>query len=146
MEGDASEPAFSADVDALLDPSERAQRTAWLAHVESSLGDLVVRTFALLSAGNLRRPFPRLMPCTHSTKTTLLSCTPRYHRSIKFHSPTTCLSVSDKCTKLALKAADYGLPLGTNLRKTVLSALARRKRQKRRILRKRSKIHFSASE
>ena len=96
VEGDASEPAFSTDVDALLNPSERAQRTAWLAHVESSLGDLVVRTFALLSsclAVNLKRFFPRLMPCTHSPKITLLSCIPRYHRSIKFHRPTTCLSV-----------------------------------------------------
>ena len=55
-EGDTSEPAFSADVDALLDPSERAQRTAWFAHVESALGDLVVRPFAYRSAlrGNLR--------------------------------------------------------------------------------------------
>ena len=43
MEGDASEPAFSADVDALLSVSERAQRTAWIAHMESALGDLVVR-------------------------------------------------------------------------------------------------------
>lgn len=43
MEGDAPEPAFSADVDALLNPSERAQRTAWIAHIESALGDLVVR-------------------------------------------------------------------------------------------------------
>ena len=43
MEGDASEPAFSADVDVLLNVSERAQRTAWIAHMESALGDLVVR-------------------------------------------------------------------------------------------------------
>ena len=41
-ETDASEPPFSADVDALLSPLERAQRTAWIAHVESALGDLVV--------------------------------------------------------------------------------------------------------
>lgn len=39
----APEPAFSADVDVLLNPSERAQRLAWIAHVESALGDLVVR-------------------------------------------------------------------------------------------------------
>jgi sorting and assembly machinery component 37 len=43
VEADAPEPAFSADVDALLGPSERAQRTAWVAHIESALGDLVVR-------------------------------------------------------------------------------------------------------
>jgi sorting and assembly machinery component 37 len=43
MEGDAPGPAFSADIDALLNPSERAQRTAWIAHIESALGDLVVR-------------------------------------------------------------------------------------------------------
>lgn len=42
-EADAPEPAFSADVDVLLGPSERAQRTAWIAHIESALGDLVVR-------------------------------------------------------------------------------------------------------
>ena len=46
-EGDASEPAFSADVDVMLDPSERAQRTAWFAHAESALGDLVVCPFVL---------------------------------------------------------------------------------------------------
>ena len=43
MDGDAPEPVFSADVDVLLNPSERAQRTAWIAHIESALGDLVVR-------------------------------------------------------------------------------------------------------
>jgi sorting and assembly machinery component 37 len=42
-ESDVPEPAFSADVDALLSISERAQRTAWTAHIESALGDLVVR-------------------------------------------------------------------------------------------------------
>jgi sorting and assembly machinery component 37 len=42
-EAGAPEPAFSADVDALLNPSERAQRIAWIAHIESALGDLVVR-------------------------------------------------------------------------------------------------------
>ena len=42
MEGEASEPVFSADVDVLLNVSERAQRTAWTAHMESALGDLVV--------------------------------------------------------------------------------------------------------
>jgi len=56
-EGDASEPAFSADVDVMLDPSERAQRTAWFAHAESALGDLVVCPFHYRSAlpGKLRR-------------------------------------------------------------------------------------------
>ena len=43
MEGDTLEPAFSADVDTLLSPSERARHTAWIAHTESVLGDLVVR-------------------------------------------------------------------------------------------------------
>jgi sorting and assembly machinery component 37 len=42
-EADTPEPTFVADVDALLSPLERAQRTAWIAHVESALGDLVVR-------------------------------------------------------------------------------------------------------
>ena len=37
------EPAFTADVDALLGLSERAERTACVAHVKSGLGDLVVR-------------------------------------------------------------------------------------------------------
>ena len=40
---DGSEPAFSADVDALLSTTERARRIAWVAHIESALGDLVVR-------------------------------------------------------------------------------------------------------
>jgi len=31
----------------MLDPSERAKRTAWFAHVETALGDLMVRPFAL---------------------------------------------------------------------------------------------------
>ncbi|KAI9511121.1 hypothetical protein F5148DRAFT_1173860 [Russula earlei] len=44
-EADAPEPAFSADVDVLLGPSERAKRTAWIAHVESALGDLVAHAF-----------------------------------------------------------------------------------------------------
>ncbi|KAH9180855.1 hypothetical protein EDB89DRAFT_1921520 [Lactarius sanguifluus] len=48
-EGDASEPAFSADVDVLLDPLERAQRTAWFAHAESALGDLVAYAFYSLT-------------------------------------------------------------------------------------------------
>jgi sorting and assembly machinery component 37 len=42
-EADGHEPAFSADVDALLSTTERARRIAWIAHVESALGDLVVR-------------------------------------------------------------------------------------------------------
>jgi sorting and assembly machinery component 37 len=42
-EANGPEPAFSADVDALLSTSERARRTAWIAHIESALGDLVVR-------------------------------------------------------------------------------------------------------
>jgi sorting and assembly machinery component 37 len=45
VEVDAPEPASTADVDALLGPLERAQRTAWIAHVESALGDLVVRSY-----------------------------------------------------------------------------------------------------
>jgi sorting and assembly machinery component 37 len=43
IEGDAPEPAFSADVDALLSTAERARRLAWIAHIESALGDFVVR-------------------------------------------------------------------------------------------------------
>ena len=46
-EADAPEPPFSADVDVLLGPSERARRTAWAAHIESALGDLVVRCLSL---------------------------------------------------------------------------------------------------
>jgi hypothetical protein len=42
-EADVPEPGFSADVDALLNTTERARRTAWIAHIESALGDLVVR-------------------------------------------------------------------------------------------------------
>lgn len=42
VNADVPEPAFSADVDVLLGPSERARRTAWIAHIESALGDLVV--------------------------------------------------------------------------------------------------------
>jgi sorting and assembly machinery component 37 len=42
-DADGPEPAFSADVDALLSTTERARRTAWIAHIESALGDLVVR-------------------------------------------------------------------------------------------------------
>lgn len=42
-DGDGREPAFSADVDALLNTPERARRIAWIAHMESTLGDLVVR-------------------------------------------------------------------------------------------------------
>jgi sorting and assembly machinery component 37 len=41
------EPAFSADVDALLSTTERARRTAWTAHIGSALGDLVVRCHRL---------------------------------------------------------------------------------------------------
>ena len=48
VEADAPEPASTADVDALLGPLERAQRTAWTAHVESALGDLVVRSYLVL--------------------------------------------------------------------------------------------------
>ncbi|KAH9958310.1 hypothetical protein BC827DRAFT_1136290 [Russula dissimulans] len=44
-EADAHEHAFSADVDVLLSTSERAQRTAWITHVESALGDLVAHAF-----------------------------------------------------------------------------------------------------
>ena len=145
-EGDASSPGFSADVDALLDPSERAQRTAWFAHVESALGDLVVRFFAHRSGlhSKLRQSL-RLMRFTHSRKTTLRLRTPHWHLSTKFHSPTTCLTVSVKSTRLALSPADFGLPLGTSLRKSVPSASARRRNPKKRILSKRSKVHFSAS-
>jgi sorting and assembly machinery component 37 len=45
---DRSEPAFSADIDALLSTTERARRIAWTAHIESALGDLVVRCCRLL--------------------------------------------------------------------------------------------------
>jgi hypothetical protein len=40
---DGPEPAFSGNVDALLSTTERARRNAWIAHVESFLGDRVVR-------------------------------------------------------------------------------------------------------
>ena len=40
-EEDAGE-LFSVDLDVLLSPVERAKKTAWCAHVESNLGDLVV--------------------------------------------------------------------------------------------------------
>jgi hypothetical protein len=46
-EANGLEPTFSADVDVLLGPLERAQRTAWVAHIESALGDLVVRSRCL---------------------------------------------------------------------------------------------------
>jgi hypothetical protein len=39
---DGPEPAFSANVDVLLSTTERAWRIAWIAHVESFLGDLVM--------------------------------------------------------------------------------------------------------
>ena len=55
-DADGSEPAFSADVDALLSTTERARRTAWIAHIESALGDLVVRW----------RPLPKLPHCGNS--------------------------------------------------------------------------------
>ncbi len=42
-DADGLELPFSADVDALLSISERARRIAWIAHIESTLGDLVVR-------------------------------------------------------------------------------------------------------
>lgn len=51
-EADAPEPTFSADVDVLLNPSERAQRLAWIAHIESALGDLVVRRGSLFQLPN----------------------------------------------------------------------------------------------
>ena len=39
------ESAFSTNLDALLSTPQRAKRTAWRAHVESALGDLVVRSY-----------------------------------------------------------------------------------------------------
>ena len=54
-EADGLEPAFSADVDALLSTTERAQRIAWIAHIESALGDLVVRlTYRLPQVPHLK--------------------------------------------------------------------------------------------
>jgi hypothetical protein len=47
-EAEGPEPAFSADVDALLSITERAKRMAWIAHMESALGDLVVGCRRLL--------------------------------------------------------------------------------------------------
>jgi sorting and assembly machinery component 37 len=47
-EADGPELSFSADIDALLSTSERARRIAWIAHIESALGDLVVRCRRLL--------------------------------------------------------------------------------------------------
>ncbi|KAI0263365.1 hypothetical protein BC834DRAFT_971359 [Gloeopeniophorella convolvens] len=41
---------FSADVDVMLSAQERAQRTAWLAHAERALGDLVAHVFFSLPA------------------------------------------------------------------------------------------------
>ncbi|KAI0264782.1 hypothetical protein BGY98DRAFT_1159606 [Russula aff. rugulosa BPL654] len=47
---DGPEPAFSANVDALLSTTERARRIAWIAHVESFLGDLVSHVFYCVPA------------------------------------------------------------------------------------------------
>ncbi|KAI0247955.1 hypothetical protein BJV78DRAFT_1241364 [Lactifluus subvellereus] len=59
-EADAPDPAFTADVDALLGPFERAQRTAWIAHVESALGDLVAHVFYSISANYVAVTYPTL--------------------------------------------------------------------------------------
>ncbi|KAI0038438.1 hypothetical protein FA95DRAFT_1505676 [Auriscalpium vulgare] len=45
-----AEQLFSADLDVMLSSVERARRTAWCAHVESTLGDLLAHAFYSLPA------------------------------------------------------------------------------------------------
>ena len=144
-EADAPEPAFSADVDVLLNPSERAQRTAWIAHMESALGDLVVRCRRLSKFQIMViRPSFRPMRSTPFLQTTMPSRILPYLPSIKFHNPITCLAASVRRIKPASRLMHCGLPLRKNLRSRSRNVLARR-RQRRTIQRKNLKMHSSES-
>ncbi|KAI0064474.1 hypothetical protein BV25DRAFT_1800262 [Artomyces pyxidatus] len=49
---------FSADLDALLSSIERSKRTAWCAHIETTLGDLVAHVFYSLPANYAAVTYP----------------------------------------------------------------------------------------
>ncbi|KAI0282261.1 hypothetical protein BGY98DRAFT_1094324 [Russula aff. rugulosa BPL654] len=57
---DGPEPAFSANVDTLLSTTGRAWRIAWIAHVESFLGDLVSHVFYCVPANYVGVMHPTL--------------------------------------------------------------------------------------
>ncbi|KAA1469451.1 hypothetical protein DENSPDRAFT_864175 [Dentipellis sp. KUC8613] len=60
-ENSNSEHMFSADLDLLLSTAERARRTAWCAHVESALGDLLAHTFYSLTENYVSVVHPALV-------------------------------------------------------------------------------------
>lgn len=146
-EADTPEPAFSADVDVLLGPSERARRTAWIAHVESALGDLVVRLPfpALIPVrSKVIYGFCRPMPSTLYPRTMPGSRIPLYLLFIVPHNHITFLAASARCTRLGSRPPDYALPLQRNLRTRSRSVLGWR-RKKRTTRSKRLKMHSNAS-
>lgn len=144
-EANRPEPAFSADVDALLSTAERARRTAWIAHIESALGDLVVRCRRLPKFHIVViRYFYRPMRFIAFLQTTSPSCIPLYLLSITFRNLITCLVASARCIKLASRAVDYGLPPLKRVRSKSRSVLARR-RQRRMFQRIYLRMHSSAS-
>jgi hypothetical protein len=146
-EADAPEPAFSADVDMLLGPSERARRTAWISHIESALGDLVVRwpspalefQFVVVIYGFCRPMhstlYPRTMPGLRI---------PLYLPFIVPHNRITFLAASARCTRLGSRPPGYALPLRRNPRSRSRSILGWR-RKKRTTRSKRLKMHSNAS-
>ena len=142
-EDDGPEPAFSADVDALLSTTERARRIAWIAHVESALGDLVVRCrlpeFHIVVIHNFYRP----MRSIAFLQTTSASCIPRYLLSTKFRNLITCLVASARCIRFALRPMECG-PLRKRVRLKSRSFLARRS-QRRMTQSRYLRTHSSAS-
>jgi len=108
-EDDGPEPPFSTDVDVLLSTFERARRTAWIAHIESALGDLVVRRCRLLKYQIIVICLSfRLMRSTPFLPITQPSCIPPYLPSTKSRNLITCLAASAKCIKLDLRAMGFG--------------------------------------
>jgi hypothetical protein len=145
-EADAPEPAFSADVDVLLGPSERARRTAWISHIESALGDLVVCLPSPLIPlrSKMIYGFRRPMPSTLYPRTMPGSPIPLYLPFIVPRNHITFLAASATCTRLGSRPPDYALPLRRNLRTRSRSVLGWR-RKKRTTRSKRLKMHSNAS-
>ncbi|KAI0306308.1 hypothetical protein B0F90DRAFT_1688817 [Multifurca ochricompacta] len=122
---DAPEPGFSADVDVLLDPSDRALRTAWIAHAESALGDLVAYVFYSIPAN--------YAAITHPTLSSFYKVPQSYYvpkRICQAH-------------QARLQANGLWNTPGKRLRQKTPSALTRKKRK--RIQSRYIKAHFSAS-
>ena len=145
VEADAPEPMFSADVDVLLDSSERAQRTAWTAHIEAVLGDLVVRCHHLPYIRSVVTcGYHRPMPSTPYPRTMPQSRNPLYLPFTAPHNHITYLAASARRTRLALGPPDCGLTPRRSLRTRSRSVLGR-KRKTRTTRIKRLEMHSSAS-